>query len=281
MNDYERIERAIGYLERNFRNRPDLKAVAEEVNLSEYHFQRLFRRWAGISPKRFIQFLTIEHAKQMLAESRTVLDTTLESGLSSPGRLHDLFVSIDATTPGEYKNDGQSLTISYGFHPTPFGECLVGVTARGVCALEFVSHQDRDELLARLENRWPSAQVKREMRKTKPIVERIFRDANHSFEDKPVHLFVKGTNFQVKVWEALLRIPFGSMCSYDDVARAIGQPNASRAVGSAIGQNAIAYLIPCHRVVRKTGGITNYRWGPTRKKAILGWESAKMDDRES
>ena len=274
--DYSRIERAIEFLEKNFRRRPDLKEVARSVNLSEFHFQRLFRRWAGISPKRLVQFLTLEHAKRVLEQSRSVLDATFDAGLSSPVRLHDLFVNIEAVTPGEYKMQGAGLKISYGFHPTPFGECLLTATKRGICGLGFVGPGGRAKALADFKRRWKKAQFREEPETTQPYIERIFnlkaRNGAH-----PITLLVMGTNFQVKVWVALLRIPSGSMICYQDIARQLGKPLASRAVGSAVGQNPLAFIIPCHRAIRKAGIIGDYHWGTARKRAILAWEAAKTN----
>jgi AraC family transcriptional regulator of adaptative response/methylated-DNA-[protein]-cysteine methyltransferase len=273
-HDYQRIERAIKFLQTSYRRQPDLSAVARSAHLSEYHFQRLFTRWVGISPKRFLQYLTVEHAKGVLRESRSVLDATFESGLSSPGRLHDLFVTVEAMTPGEFKNNGEGLTIEYGIHPTPFGECLLGVTDRGICALFFVQQNDRKEVVRELRRRWPGARLVEAPERTRPYVEKIFRTPP-SPHQAPLPLVLRGTNFQIRVWEALLRIPPGRVLSYEDVARRIGQPKASRAVGNAVAKNPISYIIPCHRVIQSIGITGNYRWGPARKKAILGWEWAE------
>jgi len=272
--DYLRIEKAISFLQANYTRQPDLQEIARSVHLSEYHFQRLFTRWAGISPKRFLQYLTLEHAKRALKESRTVLDATFDAGLSSPGRLHDLFVTIEAMTPGEFKQSGEGLTIHYGFHPTLFGECLLAVTGRGICGLSFVAEGKRTHVLRELRDRWTGATLSEAPSTTQPFIDRLFsRPANK--QRKPLQLLLKGTNFQIKVWEALMRIPEGCVVSYEDVARAIEKPTASRAVGNAVGKNPIAYLIPCHRVIRQAGVIGNYHWGPERKKALLGWEWAQ------
>ena len=271
--DYLLVERAILYLAANRERQPSLAEVAAEVGLSAHHFQRLFGRWAGISPKRFLQFLTKEHAKALLEQSRDLLYVTYEAGLSSPGRLHDLFVTCEAVTPGEYKSRGQGLSIAYGFHPTPFGECLLGLTGLGICWLSFVAGREREGSLDALAERWNSAQVRREDGLTRPVAERIFAGAGPAAS--PLHLVLKGTNFQIKVWEALLRIPPGRVASYQEVAGWVGAPSAARAVGQAVGQNPIAYLIPCHRVIRRVGGLGEYRWGQARKLAILGWEAAQ------
>jgi AraC family transcriptional regulator of adaptative response/methylated-DNA-[protein]-cysteine methyltransferase len=272
-SDYARIERAILFLEQNFRDQPSLDEVARSVHLSKYHFQRLFKRWAGISPKQFLQFLTIDYAKKMLAESSTILDTSLETGLSSPSRLHDLFVTFEAITPGEFKDKGAGLTITYGFHDTPFGQCLLAATPRGICCLVFVEKGQEEQALAELKQDWPNSEFAAVPDQTQAMVHQIFTPTV-SPGRAPVNLVLKGTNFQVKVWEALLRVPQGAMVSYHDIAAFIGQPSASRAVAQAIGQNPIAYIIPCHRVIRKMGIINDYRWGASRKKAILGWEAS-------
>jgi AraC family transcriptional regulator of adaptative response/methylated-DNA-[protein]-cysteine methyltransferase len=274
--DYARIEQAILYLERNFRDQPALKEVAESIGLSEFHFQRLFTRWVGISPKRFVQYLTKEYALRLLEESEDVLETAYQSGLSGPGRLHDLLVNTEAVTPGEYKQRGAGLTILYGFHPTPFGECLLAVTERGICHLAFVEKGDRQRVLSELKKQWSRAVVVEEAQATAPLVERIF--ATQSGQGlPPLNLYLKGTNFQIKVWEALLRIPAGSVVSYENVAAAIGMPSAARAVSNAVAHNPIPVVIPCHRVIRKMGSMGGYRYGTARKKAMLGWEMARAE----
>lgn len=271
--DYGRIEAAIHYLEQNFQEQPTLKQVAEHVGLSEYHFQRLFSRWAGTSPKRFLQFLTIQHAKKLLADSQSVLDTTYEAGLSSPSRLHDLFVTHEAITPGEFKQKGAGLTIQYGFHDSPFGECLIALTERGICGLQFVPDGNREAALAELKTSWPQARFVADDEATQPFVDPIF-NLSGSGERPSLPLYLKGTNFQIQVWRALLKIPAGTAVSYGTIAQMIGNPKASRAVGSAAGSNPVGYLIPCHRVIRQAGSLGDYRWGSSRKKAILGWEAA-------
>ncbi len=272
-SDYQRIEKAIRFLEANFRRHPSLDEIAGSVHLSKYHFQRLFKRWAGISPTQFLQFLTIEYAKERLRESQSVLDAALDAGLSGPGRLHDLFVTFEAMTPGEYKKRGIGLQITYGFHDTPFGECLLATTERGICALYFVQENDRSAALEQLTGHWPQASFKEDPSQTQPLIDQIFAPASTD-QPRPFHLLLKGTNFQVKVWQALLAIPPGAMASYQDVAASIGKPNGARAVGGALAKNPIAYLIPCHRVITKTGSIHQYRWGAIRKKAMAGWEVA-------
>jgi AraC family transcriptional regulator of adaptative response/methylated-DNA-[protein]-cysteine methyltransferase len=274
MEDYRRIEKAIQFLAENYHQQPSLDEVARNVNLSEYHFQRLFRRWAGISPKRFVQFLTLEYAKQALEESRSVLEATYGAGLSSPSRLHDLFVNVESMTPGEFKMQGAGLKINYGFHPSPFGECLLTVTKRGICGLGFVNEGNRTQAIEDFKRRWPAAEFQEDPTRTRTFIERIFgpRKSNGT---RPVQLLLMGTQFQIKVWEALLRIPPGSVACYSDLARQLGKPLASRAVGSAVGRNPISFLIPCHRAIRKMGITGDYHWGATRKKAILAWEAAR------
>jgi AraC family transcriptional regulator of adaptative response/methylated-DNA-[protein]-cysteine methyltransferase len=269
--DYPRIAQAIEYLEKNANTQPELSEVASAVGLSEYHFQRMFSRWAGISPKRFLQFITKESAKDLLARSENLLDTTYGVGLSSLGRLHDLFVTTEAVTPGQYKSGGMGLTIRYGLHDTPFGEALIGLTERGICHLGFVDSSEGDAIDA-LVSSWPQARMIEDYNATTSLVAPIFDLSQRS--KKPLHLHLRGTNFQLKVWEALLRIPPGAVISYQGLAEQAGHPGASRAVGTALGRNPIAVLIPCHRVIRKLGEFGNYRYGLARKKALLGWEAA-------
>jgi AraC family transcriptional regulator of adaptative response/methylated-DNA-[protein]-cysteine methyltransferase len=268
-DDYDRIEKALKFIEKNFSSQPELKAIAAHIGLSEYHFQRLFSRWVGISPKRFLQFLTKEYAKQLLENSTNLLDVTYEAGLSSPGRLHDLFVTCEAVTPGEYKSKGEGITIRYGFHPSPFGECLLATTERGICGFFFVKYRDRKDPLTELRYFWKNADIVEDPHASHELIERIF---NPSFANTsaPLHLILNGTNFQMKVWEALIKIPFGAVVSYEDVAIQVGM------VGSAVGKNPVSFIIPCHRVIRKTADFGNYGGGTARKKAILGWEAAHV-----
>ena len=274
--DYQRIEEAIRYLEQHVRLQPSLDELAAHLNLSPYHMQRLFRRWAGISPKRFVQFLTIKHAKTLLAETRSVLDTTYEVGLSSPSRLHDLFVTVDGVTPGEFKRQGAGIEIKYGFHETHFGQCLLANTERGICALFFCEEQE--DARAALRKKWPAATLIEQPDATSPLIAQLlppFSISEPAQTRQPVRLFLKGTNFQLQVWQALLNIPSGTLYSYGEIAQQINKPRATRAVASAIGANAISYLIPCHRVLRKSGQIGGYRWQPVRKKAMLAWEAGQ------
>ncbi len=268
-DDYQRIEQAILYLEANYQRQPELAEIAEVVGLSEFHFQRLFTRWAGLSPKRFLQYLTKEGAKELLKRS-SVLEAAYGVGLSGPGRLHDLMVSTEAVTPGQLRAKGQGLDIDYGFGETPFGEALVGLTGRGLCFFGFVE-QEREAALEILRNEWPLAALKPDRGRASRSLETVFGTESPS---QPLPLYLNGTNFQIKVWEALLKIPAGKVITYEALAAAIGQPAATRAVGTAVGRNPLAYLIPCHRVIRKVGEFGNYRYGSARKKALLGWEVA-------
>jgi AraC family transcriptional regulator, regulatory protein of adaptative response / methylated-DNA-[protein]-cysteine methyltransferase len=272
--DYQRIEKAIRYLEDHFQDQPSLEEVAQSIRLSPFYFQRLFQRWAGISPKGFLQYLTVEYAKERLRESRSVLDAAFDAGLSAPSRLHDLFVSAEAMTPGEFKLMGKGLQIEYGTHPTPFGLAMAALTSRGVCGFSFLTRGSEKPIWKEMKANWPEAHWVRDNQKTLEVVKRIFNPALHS-SSHPVRILLKGTPFQLKVWEALLRIPPGSVMAYQDIARMVDKPKASRAVGTAVGQNAIAYLIPCHRVIRETGVLGEYRWGSARKKILLAWEGAK------
>lgn len=270
--DGVRVERAIRFLEENRQRQPELCEVAASVGLSEFHFQRIFKRWAGVSPKRFLQFLTAEHARRLLDGSRSVLDAAYAAGLSGPGRLHDLTVNVHALTPGELQRQGEGTLVRYGFHPSPFGECLLMETDRGICGLAFVTEAGRDETLADLAARWPRADLVRDDRATLKTAEQVFAGASG------VTLDVRGTNFQIRVWEALLLVPEGTLTTYGGLARAIDAPQAARAVGSAVARNPISYLIPCHRVIRASGAFGNYRWGPARKKTMVGFELAKEID---
>jgi len=273
--DYEKVEKAIHFIEQNHICQPELSAIAGNVNLSEYHFQRLFSRWTGISPKRFLQYLTKEYAKDCLQTSRNVMEAAFDAGLSGGSRLHDLLVTCEAVTPGEYKSGGEDLTIHYGFHPSPFGICFMATTHRGICALRFMQDSDRKKMTEWLVSIWPRANCVHSPEQTAPTVETVF-DFKKDIEPSPLYLYIKGTNFQIKVWEALIKIPLGAMVTYADVAQHIGLPKAARAVGNAVGQNPIPFLIPCHRVIRKSGEFGNYGEGPLRKKALLGWEASRV-----
>ena len=271
VQDYHRIERAIHFLNANYRAQPSLAEIAAHVHLSEYHFQRLFRRWAGVSPKRFIQFLTAEEAKRRLRTAANVLEVADRTGLSSGGRLHDVMVTLHAATPGEWKTGGDGLTLRYGFHTSPFGECLIAVSPRGVCALRFIV-ADRDAALKEVAAEWPGATLRASARLTQHVARALFGDGSDA-----IALHVRGSNFQIKVWEALLTVPSGALISYGSLAQRVGAPRAARAVGTAVGQNPVAFLIPCHRVIRDTGVLGNYRWGAARKSALLLREAARSE----
>ena len=271
--DYYRIEKAIAYIKKNVSNQPALVDIAASVHLSDYHFQRMFSRWAGISPKRFLQYITKEYAKKLLSDARSVMDTAYDMGMSGSSRLHDLFVVCEAVTPGEYKNSGEGLEIFYGCHPSPFGYCLLGATERGVCYLEFQPNGQKNPSIEGIKKRWPRAQIVLKPKKSLALVKKVF-GFNMEPGAAPLHLYVKGSNFQIKVWEALLKIPTGEVVTYEDVAMHIKMPKAARAVGNAVGQNPIPFLIPCHRVIRKMGEFGNYAGGRERKKVMLGWEAA-------
>jgi len=272
--DYRRIARAITYLHRHAAAQPDLAAVARHVHLSEFHFQRLFLRWAGVSPKRFLQHLTLERAKARIARSGSLLEASAGLGLSGPGRLHDLFVTLEAMSPGEYKSGGAGLEITFGVHESPFGWALIASTARGICALRFIEQATEQAAEDLLREEWAKARMKRDRMRARELGARIF-DPLSAPADKPLALLVKGTNFQLQVWRALLQLPLGALATYGEIARQIGHPAAARAVGTAIGANPIAFLIPCHRVIRESGHLGGYRWGATRKAAILCWEAAR------
>ncbi|NKB56878.1 MAG: methylated-DNA--[protein]-cysteine S-methyltransferase [Alphaproteobacteria bacterium] len=279
--DYQRIASALAYVDAHFLDQPSLTEIAEHTGLSEFHFQRLFTRWVGISPKKFLKHLTLERAKRSLESSASVLDATYDAGLSGPGRLHDLFVTSEAVTPGEYKARGQGMTIRYGFHPSPFGECLLMVTDRGICGLAFVdADETREDTLRYLSSGWENARIVEAPTETGVLIDRMFAPArkNASSSDAPLRVLLRGTEFQTRVWQALLTIPPGSLATYDDIARRLGyKSNAARAVGRANATNMISYLVPCHRVIRKTGALGGYRWGNARKLAMIGWEAAQAE----
>lgn len=275
-NDYHRIEKAIHYIEEHYKEQPSLDELAESANLSKFHFDRLFKKWAGISPLQFSHYLTLNYTKQKLAEAKSILDITYDAGLSGSGRLHDLYVNFEAMTPGEYKRQAEGLTITYGFGMSPFGHCLIAFTKRGICHLSFIKNETASQSVTQLESQWPKARFTENKEEAAKLIYKIFNIDQRKTE-KPFHLFVKGTNFQINVWKALLRIPQGYLFSYQDVASYIGKSKAVRAVASSIAVNPVAFLIPCHRVIAKSGIIHKYRWGSTRKKAIIGWEAARRE----
>jgi AraC family transcriptional regulator of adaptative response/methylated-DNA-[protein]-cysteine methyltransferase len=272
MTDYERIKKAIEFIRSNFQQQPDLDAVAKEVYLSPFHFQRLFKEWAGVTPKKFLQYISLQHAKKLL-QQHTVSDTAYETGLSGSSRLHDLFINIEGMTPGEYKNGGEQLRINYSFAETPFGNIIVASTPKGICHLAFADNEK--DALQHLQSQFPNAQFRQ-------VVDAIQQNALFIFTQdwkdlSKIKLHLKGTPFQIKVWEALLKIPMGDVSTYSGIANTINNPNASRAVGTAIGDNPVAFLIPCHRVIRSTGDFGQYHWGSIRKTAMIGWEAAKTN----
>lgn len=273
--DYERIEKAIKYAKENFKNQPSLDDIAAAVHLSPFHFQRLFSDWAGVSPKKFMQYLSIEYAKGLLRDKQsTLLDAAYETGFSGTGRLHDLFVNIEGMTPGEFKNGGINLEINYRFAESPFGKLIVASTIKGVCHIAF--EEDERKALVTLRQHFPNAVYHH-------IIDKFQQDSLIIFQNDwsqldKIKLHLNGTPFQLKVWESLLKIPSGNLTTYGDIAKSIAKPKAARAVGSAIGSNPIAFLIPCHRVIQGGGDIGGYMWGPTRKSAIIGWEAAKREN---
>src|SRR6478736_1090480 len=271
-SDYERVRRIIAYISERWREQPSLEAIADHVGLATTHVHHLFRRWAGLSPKAFLQALTLDNAKALLSDSASVLDATYEVGLSGPARLHDLFVTHEAMTPGDYKAAGAGLVMRYGFHPSPFGEAVLIVTERGLAGLGFVDDGDRQAALADMTRRWPKAQYVEDDVAVAPIARRIFSPAQWQAE-QPLRVVLIGTDFEVRVWKTLLRIPRDKATTYSDIARHIGNPAACRAVGAAVGKNPISFVVPCHRVLGRTGALTGYHWGLTRKQAILGWEA--------
>ena len=273
VTDYARIERAIRFLDANRAAQPSLADVARHVGLSEAHFQKLFTRWAGISPKRFLQHRTAQVVKRLLREERTVLDVSYAAGLSGPGRLHDLVVNADAVTPGEWQRAGAGIVVRYGFHPTMFGECLLAITTRGICHLAFVHPVSRREAMARLNAEWPAADLVPNQDATRRVAAHVFPAPGSARSALALH--VKGTNFQLKVWAALLDVADGRVTTYGALAAAIGSPAAARAVGGAVGANPISYLIPCHRVIRASGELGGYAWGPDRKRVMLALEGAR------
>jgi AraC family transcriptional regulator of adaptative response/methylated-DNA-[protein]-cysteine methyltransferase len=270
MNDYQRIANVIWFLDRHHTEQPNLTKLASIAELSPFHFHRLFSTWAGVTPKDFLQCLTLEHVKQLLIGGSNVFDAAFDAGLSGPGRLHDLCVTLEAASPGEMKNGGAGMQIDYGFAETPFGEALIAETKRGICHLSFVD-DGRNRARDVLNSQWPNAKLNRNDARVAELAAKIF-SRNHASDRPLLRAFVQGTSFQLRVWRALLRLPAGFLTSYGRIAQAIGQAQAARAVGSAVGANPIAFIIPCHRVIRETGALGHYQWDPIRKRAILGWE---------
>ncbi len=274
--NYARIERAIAFLRAHHAEQPELRDLAAHIGLSESHTQRLFSRWAGISPKRFLQFLTVEHAKQQMGRTGDLLSLSLEAGLSGPGRLHDLFVNMEAMSPGEFRRAAAGIRMHYGVGDTPFGPALVVSTPRGICHLSFVDPSHHRDVVTALQQAWPGALLEADPSGSQGLLARIFSPTRRP-ADGGLSLWVSGTNFQIQVWRALLQVPFAGLLSYRQLAALMGRPGATRAVGSAIARNRIAFLVPCHRVLRGSGDFGEYHWGTARKVAICGWEAAAVD----
>jgi AraC family transcriptional regulator of adaptative response/methylated-DNA-[protein]-cysteine methyltransferase len=273
--DYDIVRRAIAHIRGNWRRQPEIDEIAEAAGVTTTELHHLFRRWAGITPKAFLQALTLDTARKLLRESASVLDATYEVGLSGPGRLHDLFVTHESMSPGEWKAGGEGLTIYYGIHPCPFGNALVMANERGLCGLAFADAGKEKAAVADMRKRWPKAKYVGDVARTAVIVNRIF-DQSLWRPDRPLRVVLIGTDFEVRVWETLMRIPMGRATTYSDLAGRIGAPKASRAVGAAVGKNPIAFVVPCHRVIGKSGELTGYHWGLTRKRAMLGWEAGTL-----
>ncbi|MBD2753482.1 methylated-DNA--[protein]-cysteine S-methyltransferase [Spirosoma validum] len=280
---YQQIARAIEHLTTHYREQPSLSELAEKANLSEFHFQRLFTEWAGVSPKKFSQYLTLEHAKTRLRNGAPLIDAAYDAGLSGTGRLHDLFVTIEGVTPGQFKQAGSGITLTYAVFDSPFGQYVLGAinattVGRKIALLHFLHEDDNPETI--LTAAWPEASLSYDSDLLQPFANQIFPASDNTVSGQapqPLSVLLRGSAFQLKVWEALLKIPEGQLASYDQIAEFIGQPTASRAVGTAIGSNPVGYLIPCHRVIKKTGLFGGYRWGAERKQAMLGWEAARID----
>ena len=275
MNDYERIARVIRYLDDSHVEQPDLSTLSKHVGLSPFHFHRLFTTWAGITPKDFLQCLTQSHARELLRQGKSLLDVAMDTGLSGPGRLHDLCVNLESASPGEVKSGGEGWIIEVGVANSPFGQCLIGQSPRGICHFSFVDSDNPAAALAALQEDWPNARLHRDDSMATRLSTRIFKSNGNARSQIPLRVLVHGTAFQVRVWQALLKIPPGTLVSYGRLAAALNQPAAARAVGSAVSKNSLAYLIPCHRVIRETGIIGDYRWGAVRKRALVAWESSR------
>ena len=278
-SDYELVRRVIEKISLDYREQPGLEQLAAELGETPTSLQKLFTRWAGLSPKTFLQAVTLDHARRLLDSGMPLLETSLELGMSGPGRLHDLFVTHEAISPGEYKQRGEGLTIRYGYHLSPFGNALIMVTERGLAGLAFADPGEEREAFEDMRSRWPNALYVEDLSATASYAARIFDPARWR-DAKPLRVVMIGTDFQVKVWEALLKIPLGKARSYSEIAAEIGAPKASRAVGAAIGANPISFVVPCHRALGKSGALTGYHWGLTRKRAMLGWEAAQLQKPE-
>lgn len=273
--NYNRIARAIEYIQQHYTEQPGLEQVAAQVHLSPFHFQRMFTEWTGVSPKKFLQYLSVEHAKQLLqTQQASLLDTAYQTGLSGTSRLHDLFINIEGMTPGEFKNGGEQLTINYSFAESPFGPLLIAATSKGICYMAFADEQE--PAFAALQKQFPRAHY---VQITDTFQQTALFIFTQNWQQLPeIKLHLKGTAFQLKVWDALLKIPMGQLTTYSAIAGSLNSPNASRAVGTAVGDNPVAFLIPCHRVIRTSGALGGYHWGLTRKTAIIGWESARVEE---
>ncbi|MCC7482715.1 MAG: bifunctional helix-turn-helix domain-containing protein/methylated-DNA--[protein]-cysteine S-methyltransferase [Hyphomicrobiales bacterium] len=274
-NDYDLVKHTLAFISENWREQPSLETLADQAGLSPTHLQRLFTRWAGLSPKAFLQAVTLDHARGLLRDSASILDASYELGLSGPGRLHDLFVTHEGMSPGIYKAHGRGLSIRYGFHDCPFGRALILITSEGLAGLAFADHGKEKSALADMTSRWPEATYVEDQQATASYARRIF-EAERWQPDQPLKIVFIGTDFEIRVWETILRIPFGKASTYSDIACHIGKPKAARAVGTAVGKNPISFVVPCHRVLEKSGGLGGYHWGLTRKRAILGWEAGAM-----
>jgi len=271
-NDYELVKHTLAFISENWRDQPSLETLADQAGISATHLQRLFTRWAGLSPKAFLQAVTLDHARGLLRDSASILETSYELGLSGPGRLHDLFVTHEGMSPGLYKAKGRGLTMTYGFHDCPFGRALILITSEGLAGLAFADPGEEASALADMRSRWSEATYTENPVATQPYAKRIFEAQNWS-SNQPLRVVFIGSDFEIRVWETLLRIPFGKASTYSDIAAHLGKPSAARAVGSAVGKNPISFVVPCHRVLGKSGGLCGYHWGLTRKRAILGWEA--------
>jgi len=273
--DYDIVRRAIAHIRGNWRAQPEIEAIAEAAGVTPTELHHLFRRWCGLSPKAFLQALTLNSARELLRSSASILDTSYEVGLSGPGRLHDLFVTHEAMSPGEWKAGGEGLTMSYGFHPSPFGTAVVITTPRGLAGLALADAGKEKSALRDMRSRWPKARYVEDHAATAPVAQRIF-DPKQWRKDRPLRVIMIGTDFEVRVWEKLLHIPMGAATTYSDLAAQVGSPKGARAVGLAVGKNPICFVVPCHRVIGKSGDITGYHWGLTRKRAMLGWEAGQL-----
>jgi AraC family transcriptional regulator of adaptative response/methylated-DNA-[protein]-cysteine methyltransferase len=274
-HDYDLVKHTLAFISENWRDQPSLDTLADQAGLSPTHLQRLFTRWAGLSPKAFLQAVTLDHARGLLRDSASILDASYELGLSGPGRLHDLFVTHEGMSPGIYKAHGRGLNIEYGFHDCPFGRALILITSEGLAGLAFADHGKEKSALADMKGRSPEATYVENQQATAAYAKRIFESERWK-PDQPLKIVFIGSDFEIRVWETILRIPFGKASTYSDIASHIGKPKAARAVGSAVGKNPISFVVPCHRVLEKSGGLGGYHWGLTRKRAILGWEAGAM-----